>query len=404
MKKKVKIIIFTIITIIYIIVGAFLFFNIQLMDAPEIIINIEVTDINSENAILHTKINIDNPNSFEVVAKNLLIVTTTNNGYEVARALIEGGEIGSNQKKTFTKDITVAFNGHSPELLTTKITGEIGTNILLIQKTIPLNVGIVTSLEHIFEDLTVPNMNVAIEVADITTEGIEINATVDVFNPNNFEIYIEDISNDIETGSGKKIGNLNVIGGKIPGKGSLKIKGNGSLFLEAFNEELVYLNLNGTLGARIAGFKKNLTFDIKNKIFIPNLEEIIFSKDKSTILSVKIKGKLTLRGYLFEIIMGVENTYKVDIIFRNITSEIYFVKNDDYKFIGKCENVEDIVVKSGESDISTCEILVPYSQLFPFDLSTDWIMNAVSSRISIVGINQSIFFEIRGYQDFHILT
>jgi LEA14-like dessication related protein len=403
MEKKV-IILFTIIAIIYIIVGAFLFLNIQLMDAPEIIINIEVADINSENAILHTKIDIDNPNSFKVVVKNLLIVTTTNEGYEVARTLIQGGEIGSNEKKTFTGDITVAFNGHSPELLTTKITGEVGANILFIQKIIPLNVGIVTSLEHIFNDLTVPNMNVAIEVADITTERIEINATIDVFNPNNFEIYIEDISNDIETESGKKIGKLNVIGGKIPGKGSLQIKGNGSLLLEAFNEEHVNLNLSGIVGATIAGFEKNLSFDIKNKVIMPNLEEIMFSKDKSTILSVKIKGKLTLRGYLFEILMGVENTYKVDIEFRNITSEIYFVKNDDHRFIGKCENVEDIVVESGSKDVSTCEILVPYSKLFPFDLSTDWIMNSVSSRISIVGINQSLFFEIRGYQDFNILT
>ena len=102
MKKKV-IILFTIIAIIYIIVGTFLFLNIQLMDAPEIIINIEVTEINSENAILHTKIDIDNPNSFEIVAKNLLIVTTTTEGYEVARALIQGGEIGSNQKKHLQK-------------------------------------------------------------------------------------------------------------------------------------------------------------------------------------------------------------------------------------------------------------------------------------------------------------
>jgi len=404
MEKKIKVILFAIVTIIYIIVGVFLFLNVQLMDAPEIIINIEVTEINSENAILHTKIDIDNPNSFEIVAKNVLIVTTTPDGYEVARALIQGGEIGSNQKKTFTKDIIVSFNGHSPELLTSKITGEVGANILFIQKIIPLNVGIVTSLEHLINDLAAPDMNVVVEVVDIKTEGIEINATVDIYNPNNFEIYIEDISNDIETKTGKKIGKINVNGGKIPGKGSLQIKGNGSILLEAFNEEMIYLNLSGAIGATIAGFEKNLSVDIQSKIFIPDIEELVFSKDKPTILSIKIKGKFTLRGYLFEIIMGVDNSYKIDLIFRDITSKLYLVKNDENIFIGECKKIEDILVESGASDISTSEILVPYSQLFPLVRSTDWIMSAVSSKISIIGVNQSIFFEIRGYQDFNIFT
>jgi len=404
MKKKIKIILIIIVTIIYIIIGGFLFLNIQLLDSPQIIINIEVAEINSENAILQTKIDIDNPNDFEIVVKNLLIVTTTPDGYEVARSLINGGEIGPKQNKTFTKEIIIAFDGHSPEQLTSKITGEIGVNILFTQKTIPLNIGIVTSLEHLINDLAAPSLNVTVEVVDIKTEGIEINATIDIYNSNNFEIYIKDISNDIETKTGKKIGNINVIGANIPGKGSLQIKGNGSMLLEAFNEKIIYLNLSGTVGTIIAGFEKNLSIDIKNKILIPDIEELIFSKDKPTILSIKIKGKFTLRGYLFEIIMEVDNTYKVDLIFRNITSEIYLVNNNDYIFIGKCENIDDIIVKSGESDISKCEILVPYSKLLPLIRSTEWVMNAVSSEISILGVNQSIFFEIRGYQDFNVIT
>ncbi len=404
MRKKIIVILFIILTIIYIIVGALLFLNIQLMDAPEIIIKIEVSEIGPENAILHTNLDIDNPNGFEIVAKNLLVVTTTPEGFEVARALIEGGNIGAYEKKTFTKDLIVAFNGHSPNTLTSKISGEVGASILFIQKTIPLNIGIITSLEKIIDDLVAPSMNVFVEVVDIKTEGIEINATVDVYNPNSFEILIDDISNDIETEYGKKIGKINVIGGKIPAKDSLQIKGNGSMLLEAFNTEMVILNLSGNISGRIAGFEKNLSFDIESKIVIPDIEELVFSKDKPTILSIKIQGKFTLRGYLFEIFMEIDNTYKVDIIFRNTTCEIYLVKDDDFRFIGECERFEDIIVESGESDLSECEILVPYSTFFSIYRGTDWIMNAVSSEISIKGVNQSILFEIRGYQDINIIT
>jgi LEA14-like dessication related protein len=404
MKRNIKMVLLITIAVIYIIVGVLLFFNIQSMEAPEIIINIEVGEINSENAVLNTKMDIYNPNSFEIVTKNLLFVTTTPDGYEVARSLIEGGEIGAKQRRTFSEEFVFSFNGQSPDLLTSKITGDIGANIFFIQKTIPLNVGIVTSLEKLIDEITLPSMDTTIEVTDITNEGIEIDATVDVYNPNDFEINIADISNNIETKAGKKIGSIDIVGGSIPGNKKVQIIGKGIILLEAFNEKNIDLNLSGTVGATIAGFEKNLSFNIISRIITPNLQELIFSEDKPTILSVKIKGRFTISGYLFEIIMEVDNTYKVDLIFRNSTSEIYYVKNGDHQFIGKCDKIEDIIVKSGEKSITECEILVPYSKFFSIDRSTDWIMNTVTSKISIVGVNQSVFFEVRGYQEINIIT
>ena len=102
--------------------------------------------------------------------------------------------------------------------------------------------------------------------------------------------------------------------------------------------------------------------------------------------------------------MEVDNTYKVDLIFRNSTSEIYYVKNGDNQFIGRCDKIEDIIVKSGKKSFTECKILVPYSKFLQIDRSTDWIMNTVTSNISILGVNQSIFFEVRGYQEINIIT
>ena len=110
MRKKI-IAIFIAVTIIYIIFGGLLFLNVQLMEAPEILVEIEVTEINSEEAILQTVVNINNPNGFNMVTKNLKVVTTTPDGYEVANVLIKGGKINSNSKKTFTEDIKIAFDG-----------------------------------------------------------------------------------------------------------------------------------------------------------------------------------------------------------------------------------------------------------------------------------------------------
>ena len=77
MSKKFITLLFVIITIIYIIIAAFVFVSIQTIDAPEVLFKVEITELNSNEAVLHTTVDIDNPNGFEIVAKNLELVTTT---------------------------------------------------------------------------------------------------------------------------------------------------------------------------------------------------------------------------------------------------------------------------------------------------------------------------------------
>ena len=404
MKKKIITILFIIVTVIYIIIGTILFTNIQLMDSPGITINIEVGEIDSEKAILNTNIDVENPNSFKIIIKNLLVSTKTADGYEIAKAFIKGGEINPGEKRIFTKEITVEFENHAPDILISKITGEIGANVLSLEKTIPLNVGIVTSIEKIINDIESPIMNTEFEINDISNQGVKLNATVYVFNPNSFDLQIQDISNDILSNLGKKIGDFRLIGKTIPAKTTTQLIGEGSLLLEALNEKDLNIDINGTVGVNIAGYHKNLSFNINNTIKIPNVENLVFSKDNPAIFSIKIKGKFTIRGYLFEIIMEIDNTYNVDLEFKDTLCKIYLVKNENNKFLGECKGIDDIIVESKKSDTSKCDILVPYSTLYPLDRSTDWVMSAVSSKIYIRGVNQSVFFEIRGYQDFNIIT
>jgi LEA14-like dessication related protein len=402
MRKKLIAILFAMVTIVYIIIGALLFLNIQLMESPEILIKVEVTEVNSEEAILHTTVDIDNPNSFEIVAKNLELVIITPDGYVVARLSIEGGEIGSHEKKTFTKDVSVAFDGYSPELLTSKITGEVGANILFIQKTIPLNIGVVTSIENLINELAAPSMSVMAEFVEITTEGINFNATMDVYNPNTFEIYIENISTEIEIETGKKVGDVDVIGGVIAAKGSLPLNSSGTILFEALNAEKLVINMSGVAGAKIVGFKKNLSFNIQTRIMVPDLEELLLSKDKPTILSIKIDKKLTLKGIVFYVSMEINNSYKVDLLVKDIVSRVYTADDDGHHLIGENDKVEEIFAGAGASGLSECEVLVPFSNLFPIRWSTDWIMVSVSGNVAIKGVNQSVYLEVRGYHDIHL--
>lgn len=401
MRKKTITILLAIATIIYIIIGAFLFLNIQIMETPEIIIKIEVTELSSEEAILHTSIDIYNPNGFEIIVKNLEVVTTTPDGYEVSRVLIKGGEISHHEKKTFSNDVIIAFNGNNPELLTSKITGEVGANILFIKKTIPLNIGVVTSIENLINKLAAPIVSIAVDFLEITTDGINITAIMDIYNPNSFDIFIKDIFMDIRNEEGKKIGDVGISEGVIESKDYLLLNSNGTILLEALNAEILILNLSWIAGVKIAGFEKNLSFNIQTRIVVPDFEELILSKEVPIFLSIKLDEKFTLRGIIFYIGLEINNSYKVDLVVKNLIFKIYTVADDTNRLIGENDKLDEILVKAGSSELSSCEILVPYSKILSFDGSIDWMMASVTGSVSIKGVNQSVFLEIRGYHSLH---
>jgi len=400
MRKKI-IAIFIAVTIIYIIFGGLIFLNIQLMEAPEILVEIEVTELNSEEATLQTVVKIYNPNGFDMATKNLKVVTTTPDGYEVANVLIKGGNINSNSKKTFIEDIQIAFDGRNPKQLTTKISGDVGVNILFIEKTIPLNVGVITSIENLIDELTSPSLSITIDFEDMTTEGINLSANISVYNPNTFEIYLEDIKGEIFTDTGEEVGNIEIIGQIIPAKEHIEIQGSGSLLFDALNAKFIVLNVNGVTGAKIAGYEENVSLDIKTRINVPDLEKLLLSKDSPTFLSIKLDEKFTLQGISFNIGLEINNSYNVDLLIKDIGIRIYTVVDDKNRLIGEKENIGEILALSGSSGVSSCEILVPYSKLIPLDWSTDWVMAAVYGKVTIKGVDQSVFIEFRGYQSLH---
>ena len=151
MRKKIITFVLIVWTIINLIAGTLLFVNIQVLKAPEITANIKAVEINEDEAIIQVIINVSNPNSFGVTTKNFEVVTTASTGDEIAHLLIEGGSIPPYKDKTFTASAYAGFNDNSPKLLTSKITGDIGISIGFMQKTIPIAINIITSLEEVMK-------------------------------------------------------------------------------------------------------------------------------------------------------------------------------------------------------------------------------------------------------------
>lgn len=395
----------TIISIILIIILLstiiLIIFNIQLLKSPEIIIKIEVTEVNSKEAIISTIVNIDNPNSFDINIKNLKVVMLTSEGYKIAQVLIKGGKIPSYKSNNFTNDISVLFDGYTPELITSKITGEISANILLFEKSIPINIGVITDIEDFLNKISVPSLSVNIESVDLTKGGLNLTSSMEIYNPNTFDVYIDDIYVEIKSETGKIVGNAYLNGGDIPAKDILSLKSKISILFEALNYKILKFNITGEAGVKIAGFDKKIPFNVQTKIVVPDLEEILLSKNSPTLISIKLDEKFTLKGILFYVTLDVFNNYNVDLVLRNVTIGIYSVINDKNILIGENNEINDIISKVGTSGYLTCEILVPYSNILNNIGSVDWIMASGMARVSIEGINQSVFLEIRGYHSLH---
>ncbi|MDH7506684.1 MAG: hypothetical protein QHH15_02705 [Candidatus Thermoplasmatota archaeon] len=401
MKKKIAIGLI-IIAIFYIAVGALLLINIQLIEPPDVLVEIELKEINSEKAVLHAIINIENPNSFDIIARNIKMVITTPDEHEVANVSIEGGRIPSNKNTTFVENISIAFNGHSPERLISKITGEVGASILFIEKTIPLKIGVITSIEKMLNELAAPSINVAINIDDITTDNINISAEINAYNPNSFDINLNDILTEIETDTGEKVGQLDVSDTLLKGKQDTKINANGWLLLKALNAKKLIISMSGIAGVNVSGYNKNLPVNINATVNIPDLKEVLLPKDNPTILSIKVDGKITLKGFLNNITLLINNTLKVDLALRNTSIKLLTEKEGKRQILGETNIEEEIIIEAEKLKTVNRETIIPLPKFLSGVLSADWLLVAVSADLTIRGINPSVLLEIEGYQDIHL--
>lgn len=404
MKKKTITILLAVWTIINLIVGALLIIDIQIFQAPETTIKIDIIEINSEEAIIQATIDISNPNNFGLAAKNFEVVTNTPDGYEVARILIEGGSVPPNGNKTFTATAYIAFDGSSPKLLISKITGNIGISIGPLQKTIPLAINIVTSMEDVIKDFAPPVINVQADFGELTQGGIIVTGTINAYNPNTFDIYLEEVTVNIETETGENVGNLSISGGTIRAKSSTKFNGSGMILIEALNAKMLLVNMSGVAGAKIAGFNKSMSLSVEAEIKLPDIGALL-SSDSPTDLVIKADFKASAIGLINDVTLEVHNPNKIALAVNDIVVSMYRIDNDEERLISK-GNLEGGIIEAETIGFFKGQLVVPYAELLipsGGNIMPDWMKIVVRANVSIPGINQSLWLGLIGYQDFHPL-
>ena len=98
--------IFYFIVILFFIVNIFtaflIFFDIQIISIPKTEIFVDIIEVNSDEIIISTSLNMINKNGFEISIKDFVITSLNNDGVELGKLKLSGGKIPSDESRIFS--------------------------------------------------------------------------------------------------------------------------------------------------------------------------------------------------------------------------------------------------------------------------------------------------------------
>ena len=404
MRKKTVTILIVISTVINIFAAAFIFLDLQVMQAPDTAISMEIVEINSKEAVIESKIDIDNPNSFEIIVRDLVISLTTPKGDEISSLRIEGKKIPANNNKTFVGTSVVNYGGYSPEKLVSKVSGVVGMKVGFIEKTLPISVEIVSDMEEMFSNIAPPSMNIQTSFDEITQKNVNITVEIESHNPNAFDIVVEDIFIDMKNDTGVSVGNLPIPKIALTANSKVTVNGSGIILIEALNAKFILINISGNASATIAGFEKTLPFNVESKVTIPDLETLLPSKVPTDAV-IRSDYRASISGFISDITLEAHNPHNIEYNVKDITIEVYRIDKNTKRKVGE-GTIEPGVLKANNITALKGSFQIPYRKMFIPPLGgrfiPEWLEITIRANVTIKGLNNYFWVGMVAYQDFHL--
>lgn len=383
---------------------AFIFLNLQVIQAPITTINMDIIDINSEEAIIETVLDIYNPNDFDLITRNINIVATTIDGKEISQASAEGGIIAPLKSKTISSISTVRYDGENPDTLKVILTGEVGIIIGFIEKSLPFSTNIITSFGELVNNLVSPNIDITIDFKEITKNNVSILCILNLYNPNSFNVSLKDIAVNVFNEENEHIGSMILPDSVIIASKTTAITGNGSIDIEALNAKELIVNLTSNIIGHIAGYDKSIPIQIKTTIIVPDIKTLLPST-LPTDAVIYSEYRPTSEGLMSEITLVLHNPNNIDFHVKEIIIEINRIDQDTKRNIGK-GTMENGLLKANNSTALKGFIIIPYNKIFipPAGCSflPDWLEVSIRANVSIQGLNNYLWIGMIVYQDLHL--
>ncbi len=410
-KRKIafSLIIAAIITI-NIIAGALIFLDIRIIKTPEVTIEIDLLEINSNEAVVQTTLSIANPNKFGLIIKDFEAITKTPDDGKIMHMVLDGGEIAADTNKTFSSTDYITFDGEIPQTLTTEVKGIVGLRFLgIIKKTLPVKLSVITSLGDVIKSMAIPIFHIKGEFGEITNDGLNFSTEIDIENPNSFDMQIQDVSITIQSEEKDIVGEFVMAGDLIAEKSSTTLNGEGKILLEILNSKTLIVNISTSVGVMIAGINEFIDFSTEAEISIPQINDIFtYSLPTEAFINADMKlvrlGILNW-GFISYMELEIKNPNKIGLILKNVVFSIYRIDDGNETLIGDC-SANESEVKPEDITIIPAEIFLPLKSLlkgkrFILPQLPEGVLVVVRGNITIPGLDQAVWIGVSGYQDMH---
>lgn len=405
MKFNIKVIFVATLIILNVLVSGYFIFLFFAIDTPSIYAEIEISELTSEEIVLDTMVDISNPNPFDLTLKNIKIVSETKEGDEFTRFSFKGGYVPSNNKKSFISNDSISFQGEIPKYLKNTITADIVVKILgFIEKIISIKAVVILSIEDLINNISIPKIKIHAGIDEITEDGLIFNADIDITNPSNIELSVDDMFVELKTDENISVGSIKLDGGTLEPKGTLVLSLSGILEYEALNANSIIIDLEGQVTVKVAGIKQSLTLSAISIIDVPTLSELLGLENNSFDLSIFAEFKVRLRGIITTIDLKIYNPSKIPLDIHEIHLTIFGISGEKEKVIVE-EEMEAFTIAPREETCTSTKIRIPYLRiLFSGSgiLRPRWICIRLEGSLTINGTDQTIPISINGYIDPHI--
>ena len=400
MKKLLKIILVALI-IINLIFMSLIFYDFQFFVSPETIVMVDIIDINSKELTLQTKMQISNPNNFDISVRDFKLISKTIDNIELGEMFIEGGLIEGEKTKTFISENKFSLYNQSFKILKNEITGIIGVKILgLIQKTIPVKIVVFTSLERILDNLDIPIFNIETFFDNIYYNGLNFSASINVYNPTDFEYTIENLNLKLKTEENIDVGNITIFGDTIYPKSSLNFSSKGSVSFNALDTKILYVNINGIAGVKIAGLYQKINLSTVTTVKIPNIQEFIF-QNQTIDFYIPVQIKLTLKGILINLGFKFFNPSSIPLLANNLVCYLYRLDGDKLTLLGE-KSMDACELYPNNTVCVKTQVIIKYIKYFTSivgKILPDWLVIKVRGDFSIAGTRQAFPITLNAYID-----
>jgi len=403
--KKIFVILVTIFTIINVFVAVIIFADIEIISAPKTEVFINIAEVGADSILLEASLKMTNSNNFEISLSKFKIVSVTSENTNIGNISITGGSIPPDTTKEFTAEERFNFKGDDFSELKSIITGEIAVTFLgFISKTIPIEVIVHTSIDELIENFQAPTLTIKADFDTLTNEGLNFTAVIEVYNPNDLEFGIDQLSVIAKTENATEVGRLNIVGDVIKPKESATFQSKGNIMFDALDANILIFTIEGVARGRVGGIEKNISFATDTKLMIPDIIDFIFKNEKID-FQIPVQFKLRLNGILSTVGFKIYNPSEIPLIGKDLICSIFRLDGEKKTLLGQ-ENMETCSIAPKNRVCVKTEITIPYLKFFltgSLKLLPDWIILRIDGNFSIAGTRQAFPISLNAYVDPHLI-